>query len=131
MNNYVVLYYLEDEKDKQRFEEGVLKEYPRHKVVEDGGFKYIGFAGPPEPAVVEKLDTFLMEMGKGRDEYFGKAEYVALYFSREADPDNIKRQLLIGTDEMVDKDAQRMSSDAHRSAIQNLLEFDFTKLPAH
>lgn len=128
MTNYVVLYYFEDEQNKKQFEKGVLELFPRHKVEIDNNFEYIGFAAEAEPGVEGKLDGILNSMGYGAHGYFGKTEYVALYFSRDADPDNIKRKLLIGTEEMVDKDAEGMSGDAHRDTIQNLLTFDYTKI---
>ena len=128
MTNYVLLYYFEDEQNKNRFENAVISQFPRHRVETDNNFKYIGFAGEEEPGVEGKLDAILNDMGYGREGYFGKAEYVALYFSRAKDPDNIKRKLLIGTEEMVDKDAENMSGDAHRDTIQNLLTYDYTKI---
>lgn len=128
MNNYALLYYFDDNQKTQDFEKGIEKEFARHKWIEDGGFKYFGFADTAEPGVVDKLNTILTSMGMGREGYFGKTDYVALYFSREKDPDNIKRQLLIGTEDMVDKNAQGMASDAHRNAIQNILEYDFIKM---
>lgn len=128
MTNYVLLYYFEDEQKKKQFEEGVLQLFPRHKLEDDNNFRYIGFAGEAEPGVEGKLDGILNSMGYGAHGYFGKTEYVALYFSREADPDNIKRKLLIGTEEMVDTDAEKMSADAHRDVIHSLLEFDYRKI---
>lgn len=102
--------------------------FPRHKVDNDNNFTYIGFAGEAEPGVEGKLDGILNSMGFGAYGDFGAQDYVALYFSREKDPDNIKRKLLIGTEDMVDKNAEQMSADAHRSAIQNLLTLDYTKI---
>ena len=129
MNNYVLLYNFDDDKVKQRFEESLRKVFPKYKEVEDGSFKYFGFAEAQEPAVTDKLDSILNDVGIGVRGNFGQVDYVALYFSREKDPDNIKRQLLIGTEEMVDKNAQSMSTDAHRDAIQSLLAYDFSKPP--
>ena len=128
MNNYVLLYRFDKQEHTQYFEQGIKKHFTRHKEVQDGPFKYFGFADVPEPGVVDKLNTILNEMGMGRDGNFGQVDYVALYFSRPKDPDNIKRQLLIGTEDMVDKDAQSMSTDAHRDAIQNLLTYDYRQL---
>jgi hypothetical protein len=129
MNNYVLLYYFEDDRKKQHFEEEVKNTFTRHKSETDNNFKYIGFAGEAEPGVEGKLVAILNSMGFGAYGDFGAQDYVALYFSREKDPDNIKRKLLIGTEDMVDKDAENMSADAHRSAVQNLLAFNYMALP--
>ncbi|MCC9165604.1 hypothetical protein [Pontibacter harenae] len=127
MNNYVLLYRFDEEEKVKQFEKGIQKEFPRHKFESDGDYYYFGFADRAEPGVVDTVDGILNSMGFGVTGYFGKRDYVALYFSREADPDNIKRQLLIGTEEMVEAGAETMSADAHRSAIQNLLAFDYVK----
>jgi hypothetical protein len=127
MNNYVLLYRFDDKGREQQFEQQIQKDFPRHKKETDAGFKYFGFAAKEEPGVVDTLDGILNGMGIGVQGNFGQRDYVALYFSREKDPDNVKRQLLIGTDEMVDKDAETMSADAHRNAIINLLNHDFLK----
>jgi hypothetical protein len=129
MNNYVLLYHFEDDRKKQRFEEEVKKTFSSHKPETDNNFKYIEFAGEAEPGVEGKLDAIINAMEYGAYGDFGAQDYVALYFSREKDPDSIKRKLLIGTEDMVDKDAEKMSADAHRSAVQNLLAFNYKTLP--
>jgi len=128
MTNYVLLYYFENEQKKQQFENGIVKEFKRHQIETDNNFEYFGFAGEAEPGVEGKIDTLLNSMGYGAYGDFGATDYVALYFSRAKDPDNIKRKLLIGTEDMVDKAAERMSGDAHRDTIRNLLTLDYTKL---
>lgn len=121
MTNYVLLYHFDDQQVLAQFEEHLRKEFKRNKEVQDSGFKYFGFAATEEPGVVDKLTGILNDVGIGVTGNFGQNDYVALYFSRQKDPDNIKRQLLIGTDEMVNKGAERMATDAHRDSIQNLL----------
>ncbi|AKD04661.1 hypothetical protein POKO110462_22975 [Pontibacter korlensis] len=127
MNNFVLLYRFDTQEQEQQFEESIKKAFLRHKVEMNGPFKYFGFAGRAEPEVVDIVSSILVSMGMGRDRDFGPRNYVALYFSREKDPDNIKRQLLIGTEDMVDKEAETTSTDAHQSSIQNLLVFDYAK----
>lgn len=127
MHSYVVLYGFQKEELNQEFKEKVLKAFPRHKEVTDAGYEYIGVAGGNEPEVVDALNTILHEMGIGTEGFFGQNDYVALYFSRDKDPDSIKRQLLIGTEDMVDEGAESMSADAHRNAIVNLLNVDYVK----
>lgn len=129
MHSYVILYRFQKEELNHAFKEKVLKAFTRHKEVTDAGFEYIGVAGKAEPEVVGSLNTILNEMGMGTEGagFFGQNDYVALYFSRDKDPDNVKRQLLIGTDDMVDQDAETMSADAHRNAIINLLNVDYVK----
>ncbi|TPE45932.1 hypothetical protein [Pontibacter mangrovi] len=125
MTNYVLLYYFDDQQVTQQFEERLKKVFKRHKELQDSGYTYFGFADVEEPGVVDKLDSILNDVGIGVQGNFGQQDYVALYFSREKDPDNIKRQLLIGTADMVDKGAERMATDAHRDNIQNLLGYTY------
>ncbi len=125
MNNYVLVYHFDKGEEAQKFENEVKKKYTRFKIEEDSGIRYIGFAAKEEPAVVDYLDSILNNMGKGREGFFGQRDYVALYFSREKDPDNIKRQLLIGTEEMVDAAADKNPTDAQRSSIINLLRVTY------
>ncbi|EJF08618.1 MULTISPECIES: hypothetical protein [Pontibacter] len=127
MHSYVILYRFQKEDLNRNFKEKVLAAFPRHQDVTDAGFEYIGVAGGEEPAVVDTLNGILNEMGIGREGFFGQNDYVALYFSRDKDDDDVKRQLLIGTQDMVDKDAETMSADAHRNAILNLLKVDYAK----
>ncbi|MBC5773565.1 hypothetical protein H8S95_05775 [Pontibacter sp. KCTC 32443] len=125
MNNYVVVYHFDDQDAAQKFEREVKRHFTRFKIEEDGGKRYLGFAAKNEPAVVDALDTILNEMGYGTGSFFGQKDYVALYFTREKDPDNIKRQLLIGTDEMVDAAADKNPTDAQRSSIIDLLRVTY------
>lgn len=121
MNNYVLLYHFEDKPTEDRFENEINNEFRRHRVEENGEFKYFGFAAREEPGVVDKLNTILNPMG------MGMKDYVALYHSKEENPDKIKRTMLMGHDSLVETKVGNMSFDAHRNSLTKLLDFDYVK----
>ncbi len=121
MDNYVLLYNFEDNGSEKFFEKEINENFARHKTEESSGFKYFGFADREEPGVVDKLNTILNRVGIGTE------DYVALYHSREDDPDQIKRTMLIGHDDLVETKVEKISFDNHRNSLTKLLDFDYVK----
>ena len=121
MENYVLLYHFEDQGSEKFFEKEINDRFARHKTEENGEFRYFGFADREEPGVVDKLNTILNRVG------IGTKDYVALYHSRDADPDKIKRTMLVGHDDLVETKVEDMSFDAHRNSLTKLLDFDYVK----
>jgi hypothetical protein len=121
MKNYVLLYHFEDQGTANRFENQINQEFRRHQVEENGEFRYFGFADREEPGVVDKLNTILNPMG------MGMKDYVALYHSKDENPDKIKRTMLLGHDSLVETKVENMSFDAHRNSLTKLLDFDYVK----
>ncbi|WP_017730846.1 hypothetical protein [Nafulsella turpanensis] len=123
MENYVLLYHFEDNKAENAFRKKVEDEFWRHQTEENQDFKYLGFAGRAEPEVVDKLNGMMHHI-----DYTTK-DYVALYHSREEEPDKIKRQMLLGHDELVENKVEDgdFSFDAHRNSLTKLLNFDYVK----
>jgi hypothetical protein len=121
MENYVLLYHFEDQGTANRFENQINQEFRRHQVEENGEFRYFGFADKEEPGVVDKLNTILNPMG------MGMKDYVALYHSKDENPDKIKRTMLLGHDSLVETKVENMSFDAHRNSLTKLLDFDYVK----
>lgn len=121
MENYVLLYHFEDNGSEKFFENEIEDRFSRHKTEENGNFRYFGFADVEEPGVVDKLNTILNRIG------IGTKDFVALYHSRDADPDKIKRTMLIGHDDLVETKVEDMSFDAHRNSLTKLLDFDYVK----
>lgn len=123
MDNYVLLYHFEDKDSEKHFEERVNNEFSRHRVEENDGFKYFGFAARQEPEVVDKINSILDPLAPA----IGTKDYVALYFSREGDPDKIKREMVLGHDSLVETKVERVSFDSHRNSLTRLLDHDFTR----
>lgn len=121
MDNYVLLYHFDDQAAGNRFEDQLNNEFWRHQVEENGEFKYFGFAAREEPEVVDKLNTILNPMD------MGTKDYVALYYGKAENPDKIKRNMLFGSDNLVETKVEKMSFDAHRNSLTKLLDFDYAK----
>ncbi|GAB3814859.1 hypothetical protein [Pontibacter rugosus] len=125
MENFVLLYHFDKQEKQQQFEQSLKKEFPKHREDHSNGLKYFGFSEKAEPGAVDKVSTILTTMGMGREGFYGLNDFVALYFTRDKEPDVVKRQLLIGTKEMVDPGAEDNTNDAHRSSIKRLLEYNY------
>lgn len=114
-----MLYHFEDKDSVDFFENAIQKEFRRHEIEENDGFKYFGFADKRDPGVVGKLNTILNNIG------IGTKDFAALYYSREEDPEKIKRVMLVGHDSLVDSRVKDISFDSHRNSLTKLLNFDF------
>jgi hypothetical protein len=123
MNNCVLLYHFEDQDSEKHFEKSINGEFWRHRVEENDGFKYFGFAAREEPAVVDKIGGILDPLAPA----IGTKDYVALYFSRDEDPDKIKREMVLGHDSLIETKVEDVSFDSHRNSLTRLLDFDYVK----
>ena len=116
-----MLYNFESENAEQFFEEEINNRFRRHKTEENGVFKYFGFADREEPGVVDKLNEILTQIG------IGTKDFVALYHSGNGDHDDIKQQMLIGHDDLVETKVKNVTFDNHRNNLTSLLNFDYVK----
>ena len=121
MENYVLLYHFSDQGSEKFFEKEINDHFDRHKTEENGDFRYFGFADQEEPEVVDKLNNVLNRIGIGTE------DYVALYHSRDADPEKIKRTMLLGHDDLVETKVEKKGFDAHLNHLTKLLDFDYVK----
>jgi hypothetical protein len=121
MENFVLLYHFEDKKAERFFEKEINDRFSRHQTEEAGSVSYFGFAERAEPAAVDKLNTILNRVD------IGTKDYVALYHAGKKDPDQIQRQMLIGSDRLVETKVSNLSEDAHVDSLTKLLDFDYSK----
>ena len=121
MESFVLLYHFDDKKTEKSFEKELHERFPRHRIEENGSLRYFGFADRAEPGVIDKLNTVLTRVDNSME------DYVALYHAKNANPDKITRQMLIGHDSVVETKVEDLSFDAHRGSLTRLLEFDYVK----
>lgn len=121
MENYVLIYHFEDRANQQQFENKINSSFPRHQSDENQEVKYFGFADREEPGVVDKVETIIHPMRLGTE------DFVALYYTRDADDDQIKRRMIFGSASLVESKMEGKGFDAHRSSLTNLLNFDYIK----
>ncbi|AHM59680.1 hypothetical protein D770_07085 [Flammeovirgaceae bacterium 311] len=121
MENFVLLYHFDDKNIEKSFEKEIHNSFPRHRIEENGDFRYFGFADRAEPGVVDKLNTVLSRVDNSMK------DYVALYHANKENTDNITRQMLVGHDNVLETKVENLSSDAHRGSLTRLLDFDYVK----
>lgn len=121
MENFVLLYHFEDKKAEKFFEKELNDRFSRHQTEESGTVNYFGFAERAEPAAVDKLNLILNRVD------IGTKDYVALYHAGKNDPDQIQRQMLVGSDRLIENKVNSLSEDAHVSSLTRLLDFDYIK----
>lgn len=121
MENYVLLYHFDDKVTQQQFENKIKGTFPRHQTEENQGFTYFGFADREEPGVVDKVETIIHPM------VLGTNDYVALYYTRNDNDDQIKRRMVFGSASLVETKVENKGFDAHRNSMTKLLNFDYVK----
>lgn len=121
MENYVLIYNFEDNATQQQFESKLKSTFPRHQTDENQEVKYFGFADREEPGVVDKVETIIHPM------VLGTNDYVALYYTRDANDDQIKRRMIFGSASLIETKVEDKGFDAHRNSLTKLLNFDYVK----
>lgn len=121
MENYVLIYHFGDKANQQQFENKIYGSFPRHQTEENQGVTYFGFADREEPGVVDKVETIIHPMRLGTE------DFVALYYTRNGNDDQIKRRMIFGSASLVDSKMEDKGFDAHRNSLTKLLDFDYVK----
>jgi hypothetical protein len=94
------------------------KKFWKNKFSIDHKIKYFAFAAKELTAVQDTLQD-IMDHLKLTDD-----DYIALYYTREEEPDEIKRLMIFGKSYQSEKDLSRLNEDT----IAELLEFNFVNL---
>ncbi|MFP4094048.1 MAG: hypothetical protein ACLFUB_06160 [Cyclobacteriaceae bacterium] len=121
MTNFIIISYFEDEQDQASFEQKIKDTFPRHTEEQTDEIRYIGFASKNQAGVEDNIKTMLNDYG------IGTKEYVALYFSRPSDPDEIQRTMLLGHSDLIETDIQNIKPEDHVDTLSRLLNFDYVK----
>lgn len=121
MTNYVIIPHIVNDQDADYFEEEIKSRFPRHKKEQTGEIKYFGFAARERAEVEDQLQEILHHIGIGTD------DYVALYYSRNEDPDKIVQAMILGHDQKIEHDLERTNPEDHVDTLSRLLNYDFVK----
>lgn len=113
MNNYVLLYYINNPEDERFFTKSFEKEFEYAKPVKDEHFKYYAFSGGNISEVTDKVNGILGRIG------IDSKEYVALYYTRENNP-NIKREMLIGKESFMTGKMNNVPPVEHERTLTDL-----------
>lgn len=121
MDNYVIIPHIIDEDDATYFEEEIRSRFPRHKQEQTDKIKYFGFAARERAGVEAQLQDILHNIAIGTD------DYVALYYSKREHPDQIVQAMILGHDEKIEKDLEKIKPEDHVDTLSRLLNFDYVK----
>lgn len=121
MNNYIIISHFEEDENQKSFEKKIKDNYPRHLEEDHDDIPYLAFAARNQAEVEDKIKEILNEYG------IGTQEYVALYYSRPDDADEIQRAMLLGHDKLIESDMEKTNPEDHVDTLSRLLNFDFVK----
>jgi hypothetical protein len=121
MTNFIIISHFDNPQDQETFDKKVKEAFPRHTESQTDEIRYIGFAAKNQAGVEDQIRTMLDGYGIGTE------EYVALYYSRPSDPDEIQRVMLLGHDDLLESDIQSIRPEDHVDTLSRLLNFDYVK----
>jgi hypothetical protein len=123
MNNFVIFYRFRSQESGNVFLESIEKTFPRHLIYKLGGIDYFLLSAKMIAEVQDKVND-IFDILDIRDD-----DYVAIYYTREEEPDDIKRLMMLGHSELIDEDLKNGGTVFTRT-LSELLEYDFTKQKA-
>lgn len=118
MTNYIVISHFDDVQDQESFEKKVKDNFPRYYEEQNDEIRYLALSSRNQAGVEDKIKEILNEFGVGSE------EYVALYYSRPEDPDEIQRAMLLGHDSLIESDIQSIKPEDHVDTLSRLLDHD-------
>lgn len=119
MTNYIIISHITNEQDAASIEKEITASYPRHSKEQTDEITYIGFAARERAEVEDKIRELLNNIGIGTE------DYLALYYAKEGDPDQIVRAMMLGHDQAIESDLQRIKPEDHVDTLTRLLNYDF------
>lgn len=121
MNNFIIISHFEDPRAQEAFEKKIKDNFPRHLEAQNDELRYLAFAARNQAAVEDYIKIILNEYGIGTE------EFVALYYSRPDDADEIQRAMMLGHDDLVEDKVSHIKPEDHVDTLSRLLNFDFVK----
>lgn len=119
MTNYILISHFDNEQDQESFEKKVKENFPRYHEEQNDEIRYLALSSRNQAGVEDKIKEILNEFG------IGSEEYVALYYSRAEDQDEIQRAMLLGHDSLIETDIQRIKPEDHVDSLSRLLNHEF------
>lgn len=128
MTNFVIIYRFSDMNARKAFREMIEDQFDKVKIEKTEEFTYYCVLARQMPEVEDALNTFIEHLAV--DYTLDTGDYVAVYYSREEDPDNIKRVMVFGTDEYIENDIKQNYTTTHENTLIDLLNTDLLKQKA-
>ena len=121
MTNFIIISHFENSDEQESFEAKIIDNFPRHLEEQNDELRYLAFAARNQAGLEDFIKDVLNEYG------IGTKEFVALYYSRPDDSDEIQRAMLLGHDDLVEDKISRIKPEDHVDTLSRLLNFDFVK----
>lgn len=120
MNNYVMIYRLSDG-DTEQFTHDLETTFSNNLKENSDEIQYFGFSGQEQPEVEDKVGNLLHRYGLADN------DYVALYYTRPEQPDQIMRHMIIGHDTYLTNhmEEEKTGKDEHTDRLSRLLNHNF------
>jgi len=121
MNNFVMIYHLEDENANDLFMGKIIKKYPHYQAQKHEHLLYICFEEKNIAKVNDEIHYMLQKLN------INQSDYVAIYYRREEN-DDIKQYMVLGSDSLIEGQTNKISGDMHTRTIDELLGVNFMKI---
>ncbi|MEK6482245.1 hypothetical protein WJR50_32195 [Catalinimonas sp. 4WD22] len=119
MTNYIIISHFNEDQDQESFEKKVKDNFPRYHEENTEEIRYLALSSRNQAGVEDKIKEILNEYGISDD------EYVALYYSRPENPDEIQRAMILGHDHLIESDIQQVKPEDHVDTLSRLLNHEF------
>ncbi|MDF9794805.1 hypothetical protein OKW21_000068 [Catalinimonas alkaloidigena] len=119
MTNYIIISHFNEEQDQASFEKKIKESFPRYHEENTEEIRYLALSSRNQAGVEDKIKEILNEYGISDD------EYVALYYSRPENPDEIQRSMILGHDHLIENDIQQVKPEDHVDTLSRLLNHEF------
>lgn len=119
MTNYIIISHFNEDQDQHSFEKKVKDNFPRFHEENTEEIRYLALSSRNQAGVEDKIKEILNEYGISDD------EYVALYYSRPENPDEIQRAMILGHDHLIESDIQQVKPEDHVDTLSRLLNHEF------
>jgi hypothetical protein len=112
----IITYHISNKESEEKLIKHLEKKFHRNRSYEDKP-KYFAFAGRDLSAIYDTLKE-IMDHLRLKD-----TDYIALYYTREEEPDEIKRLMIFGKSYLLEKEL----NNVNERIVTDLLEIDFIR----
>ncbi len=116
MTNYVASYKFSDPELETDFATRLKKQFPKLEEEKVGPITFLAFEARQEPAVEDNIRHSINSSKVAND------DLVALYFSAKNNPHEIKRVLILGSDEVAEAKLQHITKEPQNNMLVDFLE---------
>jgi hypothetical protein len=121
MRNYILIYNISDNQSEKELIKQLKKKFHRNRSIIENNYTYFLFAEKKLPGVQDALQEIMDRLK------LNEPDYIALYYTREEEPDIINRLMVFGTSNLIENDLKKISGTIHERVLSELLEFDFIR----